>query len=77
MAGVIFVTQAEIEFAERNPATFAAPAHVDDLLPVREQAGKCGAGFRRQRFFHSRLELVGSGFDAKHGHGDLRRGSTL
>src|SRR5271154_6439030 len=37
MARGILITQAEIELAERYPAALAAPAHVDDLLPVWQQ----------------------------------------
>src|SRR5882757_7103099 len=68
MAGVVFVSEPEIEVAERDPAAFAAPAHVDDLLLVGQQARELGAGLGRERLFHLRFERIRAGFDAKSGH---------
>ena len=69
MAGVVFVAQAEIEFAKRNPAAFAAPADVNDLLPVGQQRTNLAQVFGASSS-PSRLEFIWSGVDAKRGHGD-------
>src|SRR5580704_2747063 len=79
MARVILVTQSKIEIAKRNPAALAAPAHMNNLLPVRQQAREFGASLGRRFFFHAGVELVRPGFDAKYGHGrtsKLVRNST-
>ena len=60
----VFEADAEIEIAERDPAAFPAPAHVNDLLAVRQHAHESRAGIGRQIVLHLRLELVGSGLDA-------------
>src|ERR1700730_2142013 len=68
MARMVLIPETEIELAERNPAPFAAPADMDDLRLVRQQARELRAGSRREGFFHSGLELVQPGLDSKHGH---------
>jgi len=52
-AGVVFMTQAEIEVSQRNPAGFSAPAHMDDLLTIRQQRLELGAGLRSRRRFQT------------------------
>src|SRR6266513_1463630 len=43
MAGVILVADVQLELAERDPAAFAAPAAVHELLLVRQQLAERGA----------------------------------
>ena len=46
--------------AERDPTGFAAPAHMDDALPVRHQGLKFRAGPRRQLELEPRREAIRS-----------------
>src|SRR5947209_18137529 len=68
IAGVVFVTDAEVEIAERDPDPLAAPAHVQDLALERQVLGKCRAGLRR-RFSLERLvenERTGRHYQYRH-----------
>src|SRR6185437_1692586 len=57
----------QLEVAERHPAAFAAPAHVDELLAVGQQLEERGHGMRRVGMgFGS--EDVAAGGDSKSGH---------
>src|SRR5208282_2730108 len=50
-ARVVLERQAEIELAERDPAGFSAPPHMDDALAAGQQARELGAAlWRRGRF---------------------------
>src|SRR5262249_33009007 len=40
IAGRVLVTEAEIQVAEWDPTRFAAPPHMDQLLPVWQHAGE-------------------------------------
>src|SRR5690349_881936 len=66
VAGVVLVADAECEIAQRNPASLAAPARVDDLLAVGQQRAKRRAGLRRV------LLLQTGGVDERAG-GDTQR----
>jgi len=53
IAGVVFITDAEVEIAERHPHSFAAPAHMDGLAYERHRllnaAQVFGASFSSKR----------------------------
>src|SRR5579871_6846567 len=58
----------ELELAERHPAALATPAHVDQLLPVRQQLQKRGHGLRRIRMRCSDKRVAAGGqFESGHG----------
>ena len=44
----VFVSDAEIQIAQRNPHGFAAPADLKELVPERQQSAECGHGQRRR-----------------------------
>src|SRR4051812_24833811 len=69
VARVVLEADAELELAERDPRRLAAPAHVDDLLRVRQQLRERGAGLRRALLLEPRLERVRPGGDRQHRHG--------
>src|SRR5690349_8860157 len=54
----VFMAEAEIEPAERNPAGFAAPPDMDQPLAVRQQPLETGAGQRRRFPLEPRREGV-------------------
>jgi len=67
MAGVILITHAELEITQRNPAAFATPANVNELLPVGQQIQKSGNRLRRLRVgFCDKAVTSGSDGDAGH-----------
>src|SRR4051794_3661920 len=59
VARVVLEADAELELAERDPRGLAAPAHVDDLLLVRQQLRERGARLRRALLLEAGLERVG------------------
>src|SRR5262245_34986893 len=67
IAGVVLVSQPEIIVAKRDPATFAAPAHMDDLLPIGQQRNESRDGGRRL-LLGLRFEFIGPCGDANFGH---------
>src|SRR4029077_12515698 len=71
IAGLILVAKSEVEIAERNPARFPAPAHMDDALPVGQHRAKLGAGLRRTFRFEACNELEAACFDAYTLHDQL------
>ncbi len=58
VAGVILEADVELEVAQRNPASFTAPAGVDQLLAIGQQLAKFGTGDRRGGFFEAGGEMV-------------------
>src|ERR1700730_5737442 len=67
IAGLIFIRQAKIEGAERNPAGFPAPSHVDDALAIGQQRFELGACLRGGLRLPPRDEGKGTGLDADEG----------
>lgn len=63
---------------QRHPAAFAAPAHVDELLPVGQQLQEGGQGVRRIGVgFGEKLEAAGSNLDGGHAVSCLLSGSVI
>src|SRR5713226_832826 len=73
---MIFVLQAEIQLSERNPACFAAPPHVDDLLAIRQKRLEFGAGLRGGPDLQPPHECKGTGLDTNRRQGNLLVGSV-
>ena len=71
IAGRIFIGQAKIECAERNPARFSAPAHVDDALAIGQQRFEPGTCLRGGLRLPPRDEGEGTGLDADEGQSCL------
>src|SRR5439155_18887745 len=64
----VFISEAEVERAERDPARLAAPAHMDQALAIRQQALEAGAGLRRCGTFKARAEDEWPRLDGDIGH---------
>src|SRR5262249_60751531 len=52
----VFVPEAEIERAKRDPAGFAAPPDMDQPLAIGQEALETGAGLRRRLALEPRRE---------------------
>src|ERR1700722_2472640 len=63
VAGVVFKAQTEVEITKRDPAGFAATAHVNDTLSIWKQLAEPRAGLRRGGFLEARGELEWAGSD--------------
>ena len=77
IAGRIFIGQAKIECAERNPAGFSAPSHVDDALAIGQQRFEPGACLRGGLRLPPRDEREGTGLDADEGQSCLSQGPKM
>src|SRR6516165_8560370 len=64
-ARMVLVAEAEIEIAQRNPTSLAAPAHMNDALAIGQEARELGAGLGRRGAFETRAEAKGAGGDAE------------
>src|SRR5580700_2293959 len=67
MAGVILEARLQVKIAQRDPAGFAAPAHMDDFLPIGQQCSERGDGARRG-CVGEREELILAGGDTNGAH---------
>src|ERR1700734_3851028 len=67
MAGVILEARLQVKIAQRDPACFAAPAHMDDFLPIGQQCSERGDGARRG-CVGEREELILAGGDTNGAH---------
>ena len=72
VAGLVLGRDAEVGVAERDPDRLAAPPHMDDALPVRQQALEKGAGPGGKPGFKARLERERARGDDKVAHRALR-----
>src|ERR1700716_4605452 len=65
IAGVVLVTDAEIEIAEWHPDPLAAPAHMDRLALERHRLAERRAGLGRQLFLETgrEYEVTGAGIE--------------
>src|SRR5260370_28901197 len=68
MSRCIFMGQSEIKADQRNPTALAAPAHVNDLLPVGQHGAEFGAGLRCRLNLHACRECERASVDPDHGH---------
>ncbi len=68
---MILERQPEIEVAERNPATFAAPAHVNDAFFIGQHGAEFRAGLRCALGLEARDEFKPACFDANTVHDRL------
>src|SRR5579862_7636721 len=67
VAGVVLEVHAQLELAERDPARFAAPAHMNDLLPIGQQLREGRHRLRRVGVSDGEQAKVGRGNpDARH-----------
>src|SRR5689334_5785709 len=60
-ARVILIGEAEVELSQRDPARFAAPPHMNDLLTIRQELPKPGAGSGSGPAFKLAQEGEGTG----------------
>src|SRR5437868_10309733 len=73
----VFVAEAEIERAERDPAGLTAPPDMDQSLAIGQQALETGAGQRRRLALEPRREGVRPGPDRDVGQAATYSAATL